>query len=183
MSKSQNGWPVLNATQTVKWIIPVKEGAPRHLILRPGIAGFVLVHFALWYHEVIEKINEGIWDDWGWAPRPIRGSSVVSNHASGTAIDLNATEHPLGVVGTLRFWVTRKSKKFIAENRINKRLKKFYAGVIRGGYSYAKRKDDMHFEIVDSYGAGKATTNLARKLQKTARGKRIMKANPHYRPV
>jgi HK97 family phage portal protein len=35
-------------------------------------------------------------DDWGYAERPIRGSTVVSNHASGTAIDLNATCWTLG---------------------------------------------------------------------------------------
>ena len=37
---------------------------------------------------------------WGHAYREISGSTTLSNHASGTAIDINAPRHPLGASGT-----------------------------------------------------------------------------------
>lgn len=177
-NRSQNGWTVLDQDETFKWVLPIK-GASRHLILRPGNAGFVLAHFALWYHERVEKINEGIWDDWGWAARAIRGSNTISNHASGTAIDLNATKHPLGVVGTLRFLLKRGNRQELAEARIRKVLNGIYGNVIRGGLDYADRKDEMHYEInSDKYRVGV----VAARLRNTKRGQRLMKANPRYKP-
>ena len=94
--QSQNGFPVLATNHTTgplprlrKWVIP---GANRHVYLRDGSVGFLLVHFALWFHETISRLDQGVWDEWGWAVRNVRGSStVISNHASGTAVDLNAT--------------------------------------------------------------------------------------------
>lgn len=35
-------------------------------------------------------------DDWGYANRPIRGSSRPSNHSWGLAIDINAQDYPMG---------------------------------------------------------------------------------------
>jgi hypothetical protein len=66
----------------------------------------------------------------------VRGSTDnLSNHSSGTAIDLNATEHPLGKVGT-----------FPAEKvPMIRALAKKYS-LIWGG-DYRNRKDEMHFEI------------------------------------
>lgn len=176
MSRSQNGYRVLSQDETFVWKLPI-DGAERHLILRPGNAGFVLAHFALWYHERVEKLNEGLWDEWGWAARTIRGSYEISNHASGTAIDLNATKHPLGVVGTLKFWLKRGSKQELAETRINRVLNTIYGNVIRGGLNYSGRKDEMHYEI----NADRLRVSIvARRLRKTKRGQRLMKANPGY---
>ena len=75
-------------------------------------------------------------DDWGYAFRMTRGSDrVLSNHSSGTAIDLNAIKHPLG-----------KSNTFNQDQRniINLLITKY--GLTWGG-NYKKRKDEMHFEI------------------------------------
>src|SRR5512133_2973321 len=92
--RSQNGWPVLASSQLRHWAIP---DTALVLPLAPGPAGFVLAHLALWFHERIEPLDGPQRDDWGWAFRMVRGSSTsVSNHASGTAIDLNAQSHPLG---------------------------------------------------------------------------------------
>jgi hypothetical protein len=179
MSKSQNGYLVLDQDETFKWILPLRDEPKRHLVLKPGDAGFVLSHFALWYHERVQKINEGVWDEWGWAVRPIRDSSVTSNHASGTAIDLNATKHPLGVRGTLRFWLRRGTRRELAEERIRRILNTQYKDVIRAGLNYTGRPDEMHYEIVRDYSFVRP---LAARLRKTRRGKRILKANPDYRP-
>lgn len=166
--QSQNGWPVIkDPDHTRLWRIP---GTGRHLRLHPHHAGFLLAHFALWFHEEIERLDRGVWDDWGYAFRPIRGQSTgFSNHASGTAMDLNATRHPLGKQGTFRR---------MQATRIRTRLA-WMRGVIRWGGDYNGRKDEMHFEINKGIGA---VEWQAKRLSKTPRGKRILRENPGYRP-
>lgn len=166
MSTSQNGWVVLEANQTRKWVIP---GTGRHLVLNPDHAGFILAHNALWYHERVERLDLGVWDEWGWAVRPIRDSTVTSNHASGTAEDLNATRHPLGVPASRTFTPAQLA-------RIRRRLR--WLRVLRWGGDYQGRPDAMHWEI-------DATPDQVRRraavLRLTPRGRRILKANPGYR--
>jgi len=169
---SQNGWPVLPTNRTSgalprlrKWTVP---GTGRHLYLRDGSAGFLLVFIALWWHERIERLDVGVWDEWGWNYRPVRGSSsVMSNHSSGTAIDLNATRHPLG-------------RRFTMSNAVHYvRIRALLAGRLRGairwGGDYQNRADEMHFELVKGLSDCEA---LARKLAATPRGRRILAANP-----
>ena len=74
---------------------------------------------------------------WGHAYRPIRGASTLSNHASGTAIDVNAPRHPLGSSGT--FSATQRARIHAILADCN--------GVVRWGGDYSGRKDEMHFEI------------------------------------
>lgn len=96
----------------------------------------ILVSFAKDFHELVEPIDEGQLDDWGYAFRQTRGSDrILSNHASGTAIDLNAIKHPLGKSNTFN-----KHQR----NTINLLITKY--GLTWGG-NYKRRKDDMHFEI------------------------------------
>lgn len=175
MAVSHNGWPALkpNDPRLHKWIIP---GCKRHFVLRQGSAGFLLCHFILWLHETVVKIDTGIWDDWAYADRLVRGSStVVSNHASGTAVDIDATKHPLARVGTWGFKVRGK----FASARIRFRLR-LYRGAIMWGGDYSNRKDEMHFEINKSLSV---CEGLARRLSKSPRGKRILAANPGQKAV
>lgn len=167
MSASQNGYRVLTERETYLWVIPVRKGDTRHYRLSPGYVGFVLAHMILWWHERIEPINTGQWDEWGWADRPIRESNETSNHASGTAGDVNAVRHPLGVAGTFRYTWQRL--------RISRRLRFFYRGRIRWGGEYHGRKDEMHIEI---NAKPHKIFHLARRLKRTPRGKRILRANP-----
>lgn len=136
MPKSQNGWEANDVTLTDVQTIP---GTQRKIRLRKGAAGFLLRRVAAFIDREVENIDEPTQDDWGYAERPIRGSSTkLSNHASGTAIDVNATKHPLGATGT---WSAAQKKKI--HGHLNE-----YDGVIRWGEDYTKRKDGMHFEIV-----------------------------------
>lgn len=133
MVLSQNGYSANDISQTAEYVI----GDGRKVRLRRGDAGFLLKHFADWFDKHIEDIDQGA-DDWGYAARTIRGDSTqLSNHASGTALDLNATKHPLGKRGT--FTAAKASA-------IRQRLK-LYGGVIRWGGDYVNRADEMHFEI------------------------------------
>lgn len=179
MAITVNGYKVLFDNRTTgtfprlrKWVIP---GTGRYLLLRDGVLGFVLIHFALWYHEKIERLNASgsQWDEWGWAVRPVRGQSTgYSNHAGGVAMDLNATKHPRGVL------ITRTMSR-IKIAQIKLRLK-VYRGVIVWGAGW-RTPDGMHYEIApNSY---TATKRLARYLATTSRGKRILVANPGAKAI
>ena len=96
----------------------------------------LIVGFCKEFNELIEPLDGGQLDDWGYAFRMTRGSDkVLSNHSSGTAVDLNATKHPLG-----------KSNTFTKEQKNTIQLLLVKYGLAWGG-NYKKRKDEMHFEI------------------------------------
>jgi hypothetical protein len=98
--------------------------------------GPLLAAFASEFHKLIEPIDEGTLDDWGYAFRMVRGSTDrLSCHSSGTAIDLNATKHPLGKYDT-----------FPAEKvPMIRALAKKYG--LKWGGDFKSRPDDMHFEV------------------------------------
>jgi len=146
-------------------VIPGVPGSP--LPLTRGAGGFLLTHLALWFHEVIEPLDGKVLDDWGWASRPIRGSTTISNHASGTAVDLNATRHPMGVPTLDTFTAEQVAK-------IHRRLG-FYGNAIRWGGDYHNRPDAMHFELDKDRAA---VHRLVRLIRVTPRGHRVRAANP-----
>lgn len=164
MTSSQNGWRGLTPTSRLlyTWTVP---GDGTRLRLRRGPAGFLLIHLATRFDLKVEDLSEPILDDWGYAYRPIRGYVTLSNHASGTAMDLNATDHPLGAENTF-------SASEVAT--INRLLKK-YDGCIRWGGNYRGRKDEMHMELDKTL---KECRKVAQRLAKEKRGKIILAANP-----
>jgi len=107
-----------------------------HVKLRCAyFAAPLLVAFAEQFHELIEPIDGGALDDWGYCYRDVRGvPGKLSNHSSGTALDLNSKIHPLGKAGT---FPAEKIPMILA-------LAKKY-GLTWGGTWL--RKDEMHFEI------------------------------------
>lgn len=131
MSTSQNGFRANDRSLIASYSIPGGKVA-----LRRGDVATVLVYFAKRYHSEVEPLK---WPgNWGYAERKIRGSSTtLSNHASGTALDLNAPAHPLGKRGTF------SSRQVAALNRILADCD----GVLRHGKNYNGRKDEMHVEI------------------------------------
>jgi len=174
MATSQNGYVVLDGDTDGRqprcrsWKIPTVD---RRLKLRDGSAGFLLVHMAMWFDQTIERLDaKEQYDDWAWAARPIRGSTLISNHASGTAMDLNATKHPMGVKTSATF----TQKEITA---IHRRLE-FYNHCIRWGGDYQNRPDAMHFEINKPLAA---VERRAKALASAGRGKAICEANPGAR--
>ena len=137
MPRSQNGYTANDINLTTVYNIP---GTRRQVRLRKGPAGELLVWLASQFDKRVEDIDAGQLDDWGYAERPIRGGTELSNHASGTAIDLNATKHPLGKTGTFTKTQVAEIRKILAEA----------GGCVRWGGDYIGRKDEMHFEIVAS---------------------------------
>jgi hypothetical protein len=148
---SQNGWPANDRSVIASYTIP---GSARKVALRKGDASVLLLDIAAWIHHNIEPIDDGQLDDWGYAERNIRGSSTtLSNHASGTALDLDALKHPLGV---RRTWTDAQASK------IRDRLR-LYGGVVRWGGDFSGRVDEMHFEL-------NASPNVVAKVADRIRG-------------
>jgi len=138
MQKSQNGWPASKDQKEIDIKIFKIKGTDRKMRLQKD-AGVILAAFAAEFHAQVEPIDEGQLDDWSYAYRDVRGSdSVLSNHSSGTAIDLNATKHPLGMRNTF----TKQQAVIIRE------LCKKYG--IRWGEDYKGRIDPMHFEVIET---------------------------------
>lgn len=158
-------------------------GVDRTINLRDGSIGFIIIHFALWWHETIHALNLGVWDEWGWAARLVRGSSsVISEHAGGRAADLDATLHPRGVAiaKTFKAWQIVKIRARLLFYRawVGEKL----VAVLSWGGNFHHTVDGMHIEIAP--GVSLATCErLARFLMKTPRGKRILAANPGLREV
>lgn len=156
MAVSQNGWAVdsLGDNQDRGSIIPgvlVPNG------IRKGDVATVLRYVAHRFHTEVEPLKAGAC--WGWYVKRIEGTLSTSNHASGTAIDLNASDHPMGSIGTF------SAGKVAAIRRILHDCD----GVVRWGGDYHSRKDEMHWEIVGTPAevhalAAKITTPTGRKL-------------------
>jgi len=137
MAVSQNGYTANDPGRVSSRLVP---GTTRKLAVRNGPAGDLLLWVAGQFDKLVEDIEQGILDDWGYAERPIRGGTELSNHSSGTAIDLNATSHPLATDPPANY----SKAEIDAIHAIVARTQ----GCVRWGGDYTGRKDGMHFEIV-----------------------------------
>lgn len=144
MESSYNGYPASKDPAVIGIKSYPVKGTDRKLRCAESV-GPLLAAFAAEFHELIEPIDEGVFDDWGYAYRMVRGDATkLSCHSSGTAIDLNATRHPLGKVDT-----------FPAEKvPMIRALAKKYG--LKWGGDFRSRKDHMHFEVEVSAAKAKA---------------------------
>lgn len=150
--KSQNGWTAGTPAQIGGLDPSPVPGTSVRLPqgIRKGDVATVLLHVAQQFHRTVEPLHAG-WC-WGYFHKHIEGSATLSNHASGTAIDLNAPNHPMG-----------KANTFTASKQAAIRaILRYCDGVVRWGGDYSGRKDDMHFEIV---GSAADVARLARKIR------------------
>jgi len=132
---SQNGWIASedqNAIGIKSFPVP---GTKIKLRCAEKVAP-LLITFAAEYHQHIQSIEpEGELQCWGYAFRMQRGSEKkLSNHASGTAIDLLSKKYPLGKLGDF----TPMQSVLIDA------LCKKYG--LTWGQKW-KRPDPMHFEV------------------------------------
>jgi hypothetical protein len=128
MRTSQNGWPALAVPPAgaLDWVTGRVTPGPVHT---------VFAYLCAQFHARVEPITRAL--SWGWAYRTITGTPTLSNHASGTAIDLNAPAHPFGRAGTFTPTQVTAIEAILGE----------LSAVVRWGGHYPGRKDEMHFEI------------------------------------
>lgn len=129
---SVNGWPAVESGDDPR-LAPFPWVTGRVL---DGDVHTVLLHVAERFHAEVEPID--VASSWGWAYRPVRGEDEgLSNHASGTAVDFNATLHPLGATGTFTDAQLVTLRAILDE----------VAPVVVWGGDF-DRPDEMHLEIV-----------------------------------
>lgn len=137
MPVSANGWPVIESYGPPALVPnPAVPGTSVRVLggLRAGPVATILLWVASQFDKRIADLDEGD-DDWGYNYRPIRGqTSGFSNHASGTAMDCNAVQFPIGV-RAMSAWQRQECRAIAAE-----------AGVVTWGGDWG-RPDEMHFEI------------------------------------
>jgi len=136
MPNSINGWPVIKSASSKKLKRAPIPGCPnRSLTCQVDVLPLFLA-LAADYHRTIAPLDQGQWDEWSYNYRPARGSSSWSNHASGTAIDLNSAAE--GALGTASASWWRSARRNIRAWRIRRR----YEIVNWGGW--AEYADDPH---------------------------------------
>ncbi|MBB3099409.1 peptidoglycan hydrolase-like protein with peptidoglycan-binding domain [Actinoplanes campanulatus] len=152
MPTSQNGWSAGSKTAIGGLDNRYVPGTKVRVApgVRKGDAATVLFYVAEQFNLHVEKLKPG-WC-WGYNYRGIRGATSLSNHASGTAIDLNAPTHGLGATGTFTEKQLAAIRKILA----------FCEGVVRAGVFYKGRPDPMHFELV---GTPAQVARIARKIR------------------
>jgi hypothetical protein len=147
MATSQNGWPVVGqGAVTDRAILGVEF--PNGWL--KGDVDVVFTHLIGRLHREVEPLDDG--GCWGWFVKNIEGSTSISNHASGTAIDYNAPAHPMGVRNTYSAGARAKIHAILAD----------LDGVVRWGGDYTGRPDDMHFEIDKGAAAVRAVADKIR---------------------
>jgi hypothetical protein len=143
MVTSQNGFPASRTPAEIGVRDFTVPGTAITLEIRADIAPRLL-KIAEWFHRNVEPLKKEQCS--GYNFRKINGSNDFSNHASGTAIDLNSLKHPLGEPGT----VPRNKRAAIS-------AKARELGLLWGG-DFDGRVDEMHFEVLRrSNGHGKPT--------------------------
>ncbi|WP_395726219.1 M15 family metallopeptidase [Nakamurella sp.] len=134
---SYNGWTVASPPGSTigiqNFTVP---GTSVVLPIRSGDVATILLYVAQRFNAEVEPILAG--QCWGYSYRPnVNNPSVWSNHASGTAIDLNAVKHPNGGANTF-------SSPQIAAVR---RILSVTGDTVYWGQDYRGVVDGMHFEI------------------------------------
>ncbi len=127
-----NGYEVIPSIDDCKMFF-IKTGLT--LPLAPGPLGYVLAHFLKAFDKRVETLRTDT--TFGYAKRHNTNSpDEWSEHAAGTAVDANSTDHPNGAVNTFS----------LVEREELDRLLDEYDGFIKWGGLFNGTKDEMHFE-------------------------------------
>ena len=118
-----------------------------HHVTHP-IFEYLIAEFA----RRVEPIHVGTQDDWAYTPKKIAGTSIISNHASGTAVDINARKHPQFKKNTFTPAQVREIRAILTE----------LDDVVQWGGDWGSRVDEMHFEIRGSVSERKVREVAAR---------------------
>ena len=156
MPKSDNGWDVITSQSSPKLTVIrlAKSGIPLRLNKE---AARLLAYVALQFDQNVSPLKDnnkpGFQDEGGYNYRKMENSNVYSNHASGTAIDLNWQSFPM-------FRRKMSSKQVAACRAIVAECE----GLVRWGGDYRPtRVDQMHFEVAPKVTAAQIAEFVKRK--------------------
>lgn len=135
---SYNGWPCDSYPAAIN-VQPFGDnyGVPFPGGVVAGDVATVLGYVAYQLHTRVEECVAG-WD-WGYEYREnVNNPGSMSCHASGTAIDYNAPNHPNGAGGTFSNEQVATIHDILVE----------VGGAVQWGGDYTGTLDEMHFEII-----------------------------------
>lgn len=136
--------------------------------VRKGDVATVLHYVAEQLDKRVEQIEEyAPGDEWGYSYRKNANANNLSCHASGTAFDYNATQHPNGSKGTFTTKQVSEIRKILAE----------VSNVVTWGGDFPT-KDEMHFEISKNSAAVTLVANKLRNPVSTSGVRALYLANP-----
>lgn len=132
--RTENGWYQVGADQLDRSPVP---GTNIVIPLQRGIPNRILKAFAADFHAYVESLNNarGGTDEGGWTPT---NSVATSNHLSGTAMDLNWSEHHF------RVSYSGFSQSEIA---VMRELLAWYEGLVFWGQDWVNPRDAMHVQL------------------------------------
>jgi hypothetical protein len=136
MAKSQNGWPASPDLKRRDLIVAGVEFVGG-IVDNDNVEAVFRYLVTQYANRVEMPKNPGCW---GFSFRPNRNDpNSLSNHSSGTAIDVNAPAHPNGITTSRTFTQAQivEVHKILAE----------LDHVVRWGGDYTHTVDAMHFEI------------------------------------
>jgi len=134
-SYSENGWRMCDINECDRMPIP---GVSLVLPFRKGAANDIMRGWLSWFNRNVESLNNpgrGFSDEGSWTYTNDVGTS---NHLSGTAADLNWSEH------NFRVSYSGFSPTEIAKTREGLRL---FENTIWWGQDWDSPKDPMHFQL------------------------------------
>jgi hypothetical protein len=156
MARSYNGWSASPRPADFGGLAAVSvAGETFSPGVRAGDVAVVFQYLAEQLHARVEPIVRADWhqaDDWGYSYRENRNAANLSCHASGTAIDYNATRHPNGKRGTF----TAAQRKTIED------ILRDLRGTVEWGGHFTGTADEMHFEIA---GNASQVADIARSIR------------------
>lgn len=135
---SINGWPASDDQQSIHVRSFGIPGSVRKVRVTEDAAP-ILLWVASQFHKQIANLDKDPLAVWGYKYRKaLQGNGKLSDHASGTAIDLRSDKFPVGTTNMTKVQVWR----------VRRILKACSGLVIWGGdYKSAASKDQMHFAI------------------------------------
>lgn len=156
MASSQNGWPVATRGQQDERPLIRDIRVPNGVLA--GDVAVVFRWLARQYDKRVERLKVG--QCWGWFVKVIEGGSSISNHASGTAVDFNAPDNPMGT-GTTRRSLTQGQIDTCHD------IERESGGVLRWGGDFS-RNDPMHWEIIGTRAQVKVFADKIRREEAAA---------------
>lgn len=138
MATSQNGWPLVEDSDCAPLTV---AGVPIMRGVLKGDVWLILKWAAEQFHARVEPLRHP--GCWGYNNRVIGGTKTWSNHASGTAMDLNAPQHNMGDDPTPGPG-GGYTKAQVAEIH---QIEAESGGALVWGGDFVRNPDGMHFEI------------------------------------
>lgn len=148
MERSQNGWPASPNPDDLD-LVWITVATRTFRVVR--VAAPLFKYAIKRWHREVSPLTGGVRDEWSYAYRVIRGATTtLSNHSSGTAVDLDATEFPMGVRR-----MTRRQRWRV------RRIVKACGGQLRWGGEWS-RPDEMHLELAPGTSPATVRTQVRR---------------------